>query len=101
MMKYKLTKQADQDLEEVFLYTKSQWGLYQAEKYVQEAAKIFNGLAELQNLGVSVGYIFEGARKIVIGKHLVFYKIQDEIVLILRVLYQNQDFDQVNFEPVE
>ncbi len=98
MNKYILSKQANQELEDILFYTKIKWNIEQSEKYASEIFEIFRRLEENPNLGISIDYIFKNLRKISTGKHSIFYKIQNKKIIILRILHQNQDIEKTVLE---
>jgi toxin ParE1/3/4 len=46
MSKYRLTRRADQDLTEIYLYTLEQFGFSQAEAYAESMRHCFETLAD-------------------------------------------------------
>jgi toxin ParE1/3/4 len=98
MQKYILSKEADQELEDILFYTKTQWGDKQLENYTAKIYGIFEKISENPNLGTPADYIFEGIRKIRVEKHLIIYIQKEEVTKILRVLHHSQDLQKVEFD---
>lgn len=97
MRSYRLTKQAEEDLKSILTYTKHVWGEVQAEKYSQKISAICSKLANLSHIGILSDYILEDTRKIVVDKHIIFYKVEAETILILRILHSSMDVENVGF----
>jgi len=98
MAQYKITPQSNQDIEDILFYTKLLWGEKQMEKYAKEIYQVLSNVALLHELGNVAESVSISIRKIPVGKHIVFYEIQGEIVWILRVLHSSMDVEDVDFE---
>jgi toxin ParE1/3/4 len=94
-MNLKITIQASLDLEEILVYTNETWGLEKASAYVSKLFQCFNKLLENNYLGISAEYINVNVRKFKVEKHVIFYSIESEDVVILRVLNTNIDINRV------
>lgn len=55
-------------------------------------------LSENPNIGTLAYYISQNVRKIAVEKHIIFYKVESEKVLILRILHSTMDVQIQNFE---
>lgn len=97
MRSYHLTKEAEQDLKSILIYTKDIWGEAQAEKYSQKISAICHRLVNSSYLGISVDYILPDTRKIAVDKHIIFYKVKSGKVLILRILHSSMDVENLEF----
>jgi toxin ParE1/3/4 len=87
---YRLSPTAQNDMESVWLYTMSQWGLEQAEEYVDDLAAAFVLLASNPRLGKSCDNIRSGYRKHPTLKHIIYYQETGYGVAIIRVLHDHQ-----------
>lgn len=92
-MSYHLSREAAQDLEDLYVYSIEQFGLDQAESYHQKLQEHFELLAENPKLGRDYSFIKKAARRSNCGSHAVYYRLSgvNSQVLILRVLHQSQD----------
>ena len=63
-VKVTLRPGAQQDLEDIWLYTYKKWGLEQAESYDGALNDQFKGLAWNPNLGRRCDYICDGYRRL-------------------------------------
>jgi plasmid stabilization system protein ParE len=58
-----------------------------------------NSLSNLSNIGITLDNDSENnIRKILAGKHLIFYQVQDDAVWILRVLHSGMDVEDLDFD---
>jgi len=53
----------------------------------------FNQLSIDYKLGINVNHIRQGYFKYKIGKHLIFYRLQDGDVEVVRILHQKMDIE--------
>lgn len=72
---YDLTEQAEQDIEEIFLYTRMTFGPEQAVTYVLAFEDLFMELAGSPKLGRERSDLRKGLWSIVQASHVVFYRI--------------------------
>jgi toxin ParE1/3/4 len=92
MPTYRKTRRADEDLKEIYRYTRRMWGRDQAVRYIQGLQQRFIALADSPLSGtVREDLQPEGLRSFVHGSHVVFYQQQPYGVLIVRVLHGRQD----------
>ena len=85
---------AEQDLIDIWLYTFSEWGELQADKYLDEMEAGLRLLAENPNIGVDFSFIRAGYKRFVINHHLIFYQIKSNNLEIVRVLHESMDIQQ-------
>lgn len=88
MASYRYSKLARLDLIEIGDYTLDQWGVEQTLRYIGSLEDCFQRIAENPGIGRQCDRIREGYRRIEHGKHVVFYRIDSEGILILRILHQ-------------
>jgi toxin ParE1/3/4 len=92
MPSYQKTRRADQDLQEIYRFTRRTWGRAQAERYLHGLEQRFTALADNPLIGIAREDLRpEGLRSVVHGSHVVFYQPQSYGVLIVRVLHGRQD----------
>ena len=87
---YRLSPKARDDMESVWLYTFSQWGLEQTEKYIDDLAAAFDLLTSNPRLGKRCGTIRKGYRKHPVLRHVIYYREVDYGIEIIRVLHDHQ-----------
>ena len=92
MNKYRLTNQAEKDLEEIWSYTYQKWSVDQADRYYNLIIDEIEFIASNPLTGKPVDYIKEGYRSSKIKSHLIFYRKQeDEKILVVRILHERMD----------
>jgi toxin ParE1/3/4 len=92
MPSYRKTRRADEDLKEIYRYTRRTWGRAQAERYIRRLEQRFTALASNPLAGIAREDLQpEGLRSFVHGSHVIFYQPQPYGVLIVRVLHGRQD----------
>ena len=87
---YRLSPKAQDDMESVWLYTLSQWGHEQTERYIDDLAAAFNLLTNNPRLGKSCEKIRAGYRKHPTLRHVIYYREVDYGIEIIRVLHDHQ-----------
>lgn len=92
MNTYRKTRRADEDLKEIYRYTRRTWSKGQAERYIRGLEQRFRDLADHPFSGtVREDLQPEGLRSLVHGSHVIFYQPQSYGVLIIRILHGRQD----------
>lgn len=97
---YRLTPEAEYDLDSIWLYSYRRWGLRQAHHYVDELIAAFSELAEQPQRGNCVENIRPGYRRHMQGRHAIYYRITDYGIAVIRILHgqmlPNKHLPQVN-----
>ena len=88
---YLLSEIADLDLEDIFDYTNHKFGFEQAEKYLTEIEDIFHHLLINPESGRTRNEIKEGLYSFPTDNHIIFYRILDDHIRIVRVLHGSRD----------
>ncbi|MBS0258310.1 MULTISPECIES: type II toxin-antitoxin system RelE/ParE family toxin [Agrobacterium] len=87
MSSYRLTKQAESEILDIFIYGVEQFGLRQAHFYKNELEGCFQLLGDNPRMGRLAPAIGEGVRRHEHGSHVIFYEIDVSGVLILTVVH--------------
>jgi toxin ParE1/3/4 len=82
---------ADQDLEELLVYSASRWGLDKALGYIGHLHQAFERLCTFPNLGASQSSVWPDARSIVVGEHVVYYRVLPDMIRITHVIHRRRD----------
>lgn len=92
-MKYKLSKEAARDLENIWIYTFETWSLEQADRYYNLLLDEIEYVAEKPLAGKDQSHIREGYLRIRVKSHYIFYKINsgENLIEIIRILHQRMD----------
>lgn len=87
MANYRLTRQAEQDLQRIYAHGIRTYGETQADKYFMAFFDQFEQIARSPGLFQSVDYIRAGYRRSVCGVDSIYYRIGgDGIVEIMTIL---------------
>jgi toxin ParE1/3/4 len=94
-MNYKISKLAEIDLENIWLYTFEEWSLEQADYYYDLIMNEIEYIAENPKTGKDFNEIRKGYFRSRVKSHFIFYKInlKEEKVEIIRILHQQMDID--------
>ena len=88
---YILSEIADKDLEDIFDYTFDEFGFDQAEKDLLEIEEIFRNLIINPQIGKKRDEIKQGLYSFPKDNHIIFYRILDNHIRIVRVLHGSRD----------
>ena len=91
MAEYRLTPAAERDLENIWLYTRRQWGTEQAERYTTILANAFAELAQAPKVATSCDHIRGGYRRHGVDRHMVYFSVTEYGIAIVRVLHDRMD----------
>ncbi|CAD7809995.1 Toxin ParE1 [Chryseobacterium aquaeductus] len=92
---YILSEFADKDLEDIFDYTSLNFGFDQAEKYLLEIEDVFQNLVENPESGRKRNEIKAGLYSFPKDNHVIFYRILDFHIRIVRVLHGSRDIPKL------
>lgn len=85
------SSQAEQDLIDIWVYTAEEWSLAQADSYLEELVSGMDRLREHPMIGTSRDDLRKDYRALTVSQHLVFYKVSEDEVQIIRVLHKSVD----------
>ena len=89
---YRISKQALEDIDKIWLYTLENWSLNQANHYYRLIYKKIDFILEDFASGKDIGKVKLGFRQTKIKSHLIIYKMADDsIIEIVRVLHERMD----------
>ena len=86
---------ATADLHDIWNYTVAKWGENKAELYLKELSLDCNKLCEGLIQGITIDYVRLGYRKVLAGKHAIYFTRQENEIVIVRILHQRMDVDEV------
>ncbi len=94
-MIYKISKEAENDLKEIWFYTIENWSTQQAERYLNLIFDEIDYLCTNPNSGVDFGEIRKGYWRSKVKSHLIFYKIntKQNVLEVIRVLHEIMDIE--------
>ena len=89
-----LSPKAKTDLSDVWNYTPTEGGLSQAEKYVRELWAAMQNQACDSSTSVNISDISRGYRKTKSGSHVIFFKLTNDGIDVVRILHHRRDFER-------
>lgn len=94
MLKLSVTPKAESDLTGIWLYTCEEWGVDQADKYLDQLEAGMQQLLNHPSLGTNYTHVLPGYRRLQVEHHAVLYKVIEPEVLVIRVLHEDMDAPQ-------
>jgi toxin ParE1/3/4 len=91
---YVITKKAVSDLEEIWFYTVEKWSVAQADRYYSLIFDEIDYICKNINSGKPMDHVRKGYRTAKVKSHLIFYRITNEAVEIIRILHERMDIDR-------
>ena len=88
---HRLTPAAARDLAGIWRYTLGEWGIEQAHRYTDEIAAAFAQLTTNPQLGTTCDYIRKGYRRSQVGRHMIYFRITEYGIAVIRVLHERMD----------
>jgi toxin ParE1/3/4 len=94
-MKYKISREANLDLENIWLYTFENWSKDQADRYINLIIDEIEYLAQNPTFGQNYEKIRKGYFRSRIKSHFIFYKNYPNRskIEIIRILHHRMDVD--------
>ena len=91
MPEIKFSPAARTDLREIGRFSKREFGTKVAEKYLLGLDQVFDRLTSNPNSGEAQPKLGRGVRRLSHRRHRIFYEIDGEVVLILRIFHHARD----------
>ena len=82
---------ARDDLAEIFRFGKQTWGRAQAVAYLERLKDSLWSLTQFPFVGSDRADLLPGIRSLPVASHIVFYRLAEGCVEIVRVLHGRQD----------
>ena len=90
--KYRISKQAVIDLNDIWIYTLKKWSKEQADRYYDLIIGEIEYITDNFLIGKSAEQTRKNYRVTKVKSHLIFYrKTENDIVEIVRILHQRMD----------
>jgi len=90
-MKYRVSRDAAQDLDEIFFYWAKRAGLPVADRLIDSITERFWLLAEFPDIGHAAHDIASGVRCFPAGKYLIYYRRTGRRIEVLHVFHGARD----------
>ena len=94
MADYKLSKAAEQDIENILAYSYRTFGEKVAENYFIGLKECLQTLSENPLIGINSDSLRKGYFRHPHQSHIVFYKLKTNGIFIVRILHKNMDIKQ-------
>lgn len=88
-----ISKRAEADLLDIWLWTYERFGEAQADRYLDELGNGMGQCGAAPESGKDRRAIRAGYRSLLVGSHVLFYTYTDAEVIVRRVLHAGMDFD--------
>lgn len=74
-------------MESVWLYSLGQWGVEQAERYIDDLTEAFAFLADSPKAGAACDQVRQRYRRYPVIRHVVYYRATSYGIEVMRVLH--------------
>lgn len=91
MTAYRLTREAERDIVDIYVYSVERFGASQAERYTADLSRRLDQIADTPTLGRELGIVRPGLRRLNHQSHAIYYVATATQPLILRILHQRMD----------
>ncbi|MGA3080499.1 MAG: type II toxin-antitoxin system RelE/ParE family toxin [Terracidiphilus sp.] len=98
MATLRFSRNAKADLLSIGAYTLETWGAAQAERYLDGLERCAKMLAANPLLGRRCDWIRPGLHRFEKGRHALFYRREEDGILVSRILHQSMMPEQQPFE---
>ncbi|MFV0576796.1 MAG: type II toxin-antitoxin system RelE/ParE family toxin [Vibrio sp.] len=88
---YKLSKKAEEDFGAIYEYTFLNFGEDQADDYTEDMERCLSVLSEAPFIGRDCANLRHGIRRHDHKKHVIFYRIREMDIFIIRILHQQMN----------
>ena len=92
-VKYRLRATAVKDLEGIWEYTFYKWSKDQADRYHGLIIGEIEYIADNKTVGKDMSHVKEGYLVTYVKSHMIFFKRQEGIVHVIRILHQKMDIE--------
>ena len=93
-MRFVVSPRAQADLDDIWDYTVEQWGVRRAEIYARLIMAAVDAVAADPHVGRACDDVRPGYRKYPVGSHVLFYRVVDEEIVVVRILHRRMDVER-------
>jgi toxin ParE1/3/4 len=86
-----LQPDAQADIDEILLYTRKRWSAEQRRRYRAQRNKGMRSLLDYPERGLPRDDLYRGCRSLPVEQHVVFYSLDDDKIVVDRVLHTSQE----------
>ncbi len=87
----RISAKAERDLEQIWVYSIENWGETQAELCLFQMRGAFELLRSNAGLARSAEDVRPGLRKFTVGSHILYVRVGDNFLRIVRILHGSMD----------
>lgn len=91
MAEYRLSPAAESDMEEIWRYTRKQWGIEQAHRYTDTLTAAFEELAKAPKTAPACDHIRRGYRRRGVERHIIYFRMTSYGIEVVRILHDRMD----------
>ena len=99
MQNFRLSTAAESDLTDIWTY-RAESGETRADELIERLVEQFTMLATFPKAGRSRPDIKKGLRSFAIEHHVIFYRLIDQGIEVVRVLYGTRDIEKIFSDDV-
>jgi toxin ParE1/3/4 len=82
---------AKSDLRQISRQSRERWGAAQAFSYISGITTSLSRLPQMPELGVGRSDLGSGYRRLGVGAHAIFYRVEHDRIEVIRILHQRMD----------
>lgn len=90
-MRLDVSQAARADLIEIRAYSRRTWGNARATTYLNRLREATRSLARGELSGQRADDVRPDVRRLVVGSHVIWFRIEGEVLRVIRVLHQSRD----------
>ncbi len=91
MFELRIRPLAREDIKKIWAYSYKHWGKEQADMYTSNLGDAIQALLDNPELGASIDQARKGYRQYNIQEHLVIYRLDKNLIDVVRVLGKRMD----------
>lgn len=94
-MNFKLSNEAEVDLEKIWSYTFETWSIEQADRYINLIFEEIDYICHNPYSGIDFRFLRDGYFRVKMKSHFIFYKInkKENKIEVIRILHQRMDIE--------
>jgi toxin ParE1/3/4 len=94
-MEVSISKQAEKDLFDIFIYSLNTFGETLANDYLQSLKRFFKTLSDNPNIGKNLINFNLNYKVFFFKEHAIFYKIENNTLKIVRVIHSSMSYLEI------
>lgn len=94
MLNIVLRPLAKLDIKKIWRYTHKEWGIKQADNYVQQLGQTLHKLAGSPMQGLSIDRTYKDCLLYHYRRHIIIYTCNDTTLVVQRVLHEKMDISR-------